>query len=83
MMPRERGRRLAWACLTSRSGPPKNLLASEPRIARLWSSYQLCKHLTCLPDAGGLLDQDAEWVAFAGIFANAEADYRESQNKGR
>jgi hypothetical protein len=69
--------------LTSRSGPPKNLLAREPHLARLWSSYQLCKHLTCLPEDGGLLDQSAEWVAFAGVFAATEADYQKAQNKGR
>jgi hypothetical protein len=83
-MPRAKARRLAWTVLTSRSGTPKNALAREPHLARLWSSYQLCKHLTCLPDAGGLLDQDAEWVAFAGVFAATEADYQESQKpKGR
>lgn len=83
MMRRERARRLAWDCLSSRSGPPKNHLAQEPRIARHLSTYNRCRHLRCLPREGGLLDQDAEWVAFADIFAAAEADYQESQNKQR
>ena len=80
MMPRERARRLAWTVLTSRGGPPKNALAREPRLARFLSSYNLCKTLTCLPEDGGLLDQSAEWVAYAGVFASTEAEYEKSQN---
>jgi hypothetical protein len=43
------------------------------------SSYNLCTTLRCLPDAGGLRDQAAEWVAFADVFAATESEYRRSQ----
>ena len=42
-------------------------------------SYNLCQALGCLPEAGGLLDQSAEWVAYAGVFAAAEAEFRLSR----
>lgn len=63
----------------SRGGPPKNALARMPEIARHLSSYNLCKTLTCLPEPGGLNDQDARWVALATAFAGAEAEYRDDQ----
>lgn len=56
---------------------------AEPRLARLLSSYQMCRHLNCLPGDGGLSDQDAEWVAFAGVFAATEVEYEESQRRKR
>lgn len=37
--------------------------------------YNLCRSLDCLPDAGGILDQPADWVEFAVAFANAEAEH--------
>ena len=80
-MPRESARRLCLDCLTSRAGPPKNAIAQEPAIARQLSTYNLCKALGCLPEPGGLLDQDARWVAFAAAFAGAEAEYQRSQEK--
>jgi hypothetical protein len=78
-MPREKARALALMCLQSPKSPPKNHLEKEPRIARNLSSYNLCKSLNCLPDDGGLLDQGAEWVAFATVFSNAEAELDASQ----
>jgi len=48
----------------------------HPRIARHLSTYNLCKSLGTLPEPGGLLDQSAEFVAFAVIFSNAEAEYQ-------
>lgn len=80
-MPREKARRLALECLMTPDAPPRNALASEPRIARMLNSYNLCKGLNCLPDPGGLLDQTAEWVAFAIVFGNAEAEYAQMRQK--
>jgi hypothetical protein len=44
--------------------------------------YNLCKTLGALPLAGGLVDQDADFVIFAGVFAAAESEHYDSLNAG-
>lgn len=69
------------SCLMSPQSPPKNELAKNPDIAVMLNSYNLCKSLGCLPEAGGLLDQAANWVWYATIFGNCEAEYARIKNK--
>jgi hypothetical protein len=54
---------------------------NELVIAGQLSTYNVCKALTCLPEPGGLFDQDARWVAFAAVFAATEAEYQRDQEK--
>jgi len=37
--------------------------------------YNMCRHLNTLPDAGGLLDQRADYVAYFAIFGAAENEH--------
>lgn len=50
----------------------------HPKATQMLGLYNQCRNLQTLPEAGGLLDQSAEHIAYFDIFASAEADfYRE------
>jgi hypothetical protein len=45
--------------------------------------YFMCRHLRCLPEAGGLKDQDSRDVWLLGIVAKAEAERHKLDQKQR
>lgn len=61
------------------SAPPSNALMLEPRIAGLMRLYFQVSSLGALPEAGGLLDQRGDHVAYFAIFADAAAEHRKNQ----
>ena len=40
-----------------------------------------CKAFNCLPDEGGLLDQDCYWVEALRLWHNAEAEREQRETK--
>jgi hypothetical protein len=63
------------ACLRA-SAPPTN---ASPRIARMIDLYFMSRHMSALPDPGGLLDQRADVYAYFSIFAAAVAEHQRAQ----
>jgi hypothetical protein len=52
-------------------------------VANILSVVSLCQSLNCLPNAGGLLDQDPFWVEAFGVVIDAQNKKAElERNKG-
>jgi hypothetical protein len=68
-----------WLCLKNPSAPPTKRLAKSPHIAEMISLYSQVRALGALPDAGGLLDQRADYYAYFAVFAAVEALTRRPQ----
>jgi hypothetical protein len=63
-----------WKALTGKREP-------KIEVAQLIEEVLLCEAFRCLPRAGGLYDQDFDWIDRAKVVKSAISDLRQQKQK--